>query len=357
MSRLSAALIAAVACVSACKKTGPLVQYHAALAADLQAAQVDDWAERCAPRELAMARSHNQFAELEFRQGDPRRAEEHLDLALEQIAIALEKAEACRPKDRDGDTIWDHLDRCPDQAETMNGYQDDDGCPDYDKDADGIMDADDRCIDQPEDIDGFEDEDGCPDPDNDQDTILDFADKCPNDAEDINGYQDDDGCPEGVIDQDGDGVLDSMDACPDQPENINEYLDEDGCPDVKPQNVRVTKERIEIDQKINFELGKATILTSSFPILDSVAQVMRDYPAIKIRVEGHTDSQGSDSFNMKLSEERAASVFNYLRNQGVAASRLKSRGLGETLPLDTNRTAAGRANNRRVEFHIEEGME
>lgn len=354
MKRL--ALVAVVA-LSACKKTGPLDQYHEALKADLAEAQVDDWAEKCAPRELAMARSHRQFAELEFRQGDPRRAEHHLDVALENIAVALEKAEACRPKDRDGDGIWDHEDRCPDEPETVNGYQDDDGCPDYDKDADGIMDADDACPDQPEDIDGFEDTDGCPDPDNDQDTIPDFSDKCPNDPEDMNGYQDDDGCPEGVVDQDGDGVLDSMDACPDQAENINDYLDEDGCPDVKPQNVRVTKERIEIDQKINFALGKSTILSSSYPILDSVAQVMRDYPAIKIRVEGHTDSQGSDAYNQRLSEQRAASVQQYLRNQGIEGSRLKSRGLGETMPIDTNRTEAGRANNRRVEFHIEEGME
>lgn len=359
MSRLLTGLLAALfagGSLVACKKTGPLDQYHEALVADIAKADVDQWALRCAPEELARARAHRQFAELEFEQGDPRRAEEHLDIALTQIDIALERAEACRPKDRDGDGLLDHEDQCPDEAETPNGFQDDDGCPDYDKDGDGILDAEDACPDEPEDVDGFQDADGCPDRDNDNDSLLDYADKCPNEAEDFNGFQDDDGCPEGVIDQDGDGVLDAQDACPNEAENINEYLDEDGCPDVKPQNVRVTKERIEIDQKINFATGKATILSESFPILDSVAQVMRDYPAITIRVEGHTDSQGSDSYNQTLSQRRARSVKKYLEDQGIEGSRLSSKGLGETMPIDTNRTASGRANNRRVEFHIEEGM-
>ena len=354
---LALALVGLTLGTVACQKTGPLDQYYAALNQDLASANVDEWAERCAPRELAMARSHASFAELEFEQGFPRRAEEHLDTALLNIGIALERAEACRPKDRDGDGLMDHEDQCPDEAETMNGFKDDDGCPDYDKDGDGIFDSADACPEQAEDRDGWQDEDGCPDPDNDGDGFQDYADKCPNDAEDLNGFQDDDGCPEGVVDQDGDGIFDSVDACPTEPENLNEYLDEDGCPDVKPQNVRITKDQIEIDEKINFALGKATILPSSYPILDSVAQVMRDYPAIKVRVEGHTDSQGSDSYNMTLSEDRAASVYAYLANQGIEKSRLKSRGLGETMPIDTNRTEAGRANNRRVEFHIEEGMQ
>ena len=359
MSRSRRTLLACAALalgISGCKKVGPLHHYHEALVKDLAAADVDEWALRCAPEELARARAHRQFAELEFEQGDARRAEQHLDLALAQVDIALERAEACRPKDRDGDGLFDHEDQCPDEAETPNGFQDEDGCPDYDKDGDGIVDAEDACPDEPEDADGFEDTDGCPDTDNDNDTILDYADKCPNDAEDFNGFQDDDGCPEGVVDQDSDGILDNVDACPDEAENFNEYLDEDGCPDVKPQNVRVTKDRIEIDQKINFASGKAVILSNSFPILDSVAQVLRDYPAIKLRIEGHTDSQGSDSFNQTLSERRARAVRQYLQDQGIAAGRLRSRGLGETMPLDTNRTDSGRATNRRVEFHIEEGM-
>jgi outer membrane protein OmpA-like peptidoglycan-associated protein len=160
----------------------------------------------------------------------------------------------------------------------------------------------------------------------------------------------------GPFDEDGDGIMDDVDACPQVPEAQDGYLDEDGCPDVKPQAVRVTKEKIEIDEKILFQTGKATILAESYGILDSVAQVMRDYPKIRIRIEGHTDSQGSESYNEKLSDERAASVFRYLVNQGIAPKRMSSIGKGEGTPIDTNRTAAGRAANRWVEFHIVDGM-
>ena len=83
-----------------------------------------------------------------------------------------------------------------------------------------------------------------------------------------------------------------------------------------------------------------------------MAQVLKDYPYIEIRIEGHTDSQGGDDYNLKLSNDRAASVFNYLVNKGIDSSRMKSQGFGEASPLDTNRTEQGRANNRRVEFHI-----
>ena len=342
--------------LAGCHRTGPVLELHRALTDELPSAQVDQWAMECAPAELALAHSHEEFARLEMKQGDPLRAEEHLQIAQENLSIALEKAEACRPKDRDGDAIMDHLDLCPDQPELVNGYKDDDGCPETDQDRDGLFDDEDRCPTEPEDRDAWEDGDGCPDPDNDGDGLLDYTDKCPNEAEDFNGFQDEDGCPEGVLDQDGDGIYDNVDACPDEPENINEYLDEDGCPDVKPQAVRVTKEKIEIDEKILFATGKATILPESFGILDSVAQVMRDYPKIRIRIEGHTDAQGSDTYNMKLSDDRAASVFRYLANQGIASTRMTSIGKGESTPLDTNRTAAGRAANRRVEFHIVDGM-
>lgn len=342
--------------LAACHKTGPVLEMHDKLVSDLPLAQVDQWAVTCAPKELALAHSHEEFARLEMQQGDPLRAEEHLVIAQENLIIALEKADACRPKDQDGDSIMDHLDACPDMPELVNGYKDQDGCPETDQDGDGLFDDEDKCPTEAEDRDAWEDGDGCPDPDNDSDTLLDYLDKCPNEAEDFNGFQDDDGCPEGVIDKDGDGIYDNVDACPDEAENINEYLDEDGCPDVKPQAVRVTKDKIEIDERILFQTGKATILAESYGILDSVATVMRDYPKISIRIEGHTDSQGSDSYNTKLSDERAASVFRYLVNQGVKPRRMTSVGKGETTPLDTNRTAAGRAANRRVEFHIVDGM-
>ena len=354
MTRLR--LATALLLLAGCHQTGPLRQMHEEISKGLPETEIDQWAATCAPVELATVHAEEEFARLEMQQGNPQRAEEHLRAAASSLAIALEKAEACRPKDADGDNIMDHEDQCPDQAELVNGYKDLDGCPETDQDMDGLFDDQDKCPMDAEDRDAWQDDDGCPDVDNDGDQLLDYTDKCPNEPEDYNNFEDEDGCPEGVIDQDGDGIIDTDDACPGEAENINEYLDEDGCPDVKPQAVRVTKERIEIDEKILFTTGKAVILPESYGILDSVAQVLRDYPKIKIRIEGHTDAQGSDSYNLNLSDERAASVFRYLVNQGIAPKRMNSIGKGESTPLDTNRTATGRAANRRVEFHIVDGM-
>lgn len=336
---------------SGCVKYTDLGDQWTSLEQASKAATVDQYAKECAEEEYAKALAHQAFAQIEFDQGDPRRAHLHLDDSAKYMAIALEKAEACRPKDRDGDGVMDPDDLCPDEPAGPNGIN---GCPYRDKDGDGVPDGQDQCPDEREDLDGFMDADGCPDVDNDKDGLLDTVDQCPNQPEDRNGFQDEDGCPEGVVDRDEDGILDSQDQCPDQPENKNDYLDEDGCPDVKPQKVRITKERIYIDEKILFETSKARILPDSYGILDSVAQVLKDYPYIAIRIEGHTDSQGGDDYNLKLSKDRAASVFTYLVNKGIDASRMKSQGYGETSPLDTNRTEQGRANNRRVEFHIVE---
>ena len=106
------------------------------------------------------------------------------------------KVVAMGPKDTDGDGIPDDKDKCPNEPEDKDGFQDEDGCPDLDNDGDGIPDAQDKCPNQAEDKDGFQDEDGCPDPDNDGDGIPDAADKCPNEPEDKDGFQDEDGCPD-----------------------------------------------------------------------------------------------------------------------------------------------------------------
>ena len=132
--------------------------------------------------------------------------------------------------DSDGDGIEDSKDKCPNEPEDFDGFQDDDGCPDPDNDHDGILDVNDKCPNVAEDIDGFEDADGCPDPDNDNDGILDVNDKCPNVAEDLDGFQDDDGCPD--VDNDRDGILDVNDKCPNAPEDFDGFQDDDGCPDV-----------------------------------------------------------------------------------------------------------------------------
>ena len=162
--------------------------------------------------------------------------------------------------------------------------------------------------------------------------------------------------PPPPADTDGDGIPDDKDACPNEPENFNDYLDQDGCPDSKPTNVKVTKDKIEISQKIYFETAKTIIKPVSYGILNEVAQVLKDYPNLSIRVEGHTDSDGNDAYNMTLSQGRAETVMTYLTQQGIQANRLPAQGFGESRPIDTNKTSEGKANNRRVEFMITGGM-
>ncbi len=136
--------------------------------------------------------------------------------------------------DRDGDGIEDLVDRCPDEPEDKDGFQDADGCPDLDNDGDGIPDSRDKCPNEAEDKDGFQDADGCPDPDNDGDGIPDTIDKCPNGPEDKDGFQDADGCPDpsGKIM----GLVTDADAHPISGATvIVEQLDH---PDVKPAEIK-----------------------------------------------------------------------------------------------------------------------
>jgi outer membrane protein OmpA-like peptidoglycan-associated protein len=313
----------------------------------------DNGAVRCAPVELAMAESHNEFAKTELDQGHYRPAKDELAVAEENAKAAVEKSprDRCVPKqapvigDKDGDGLKDDVDECPNDPEDKDGFQDEDGCPDPDNDADGIPDAADKCPNDPEDKDGFQDEDGCPDPDNDGDGLVDKIDQCPDEPEDKDGFEDDDGCPD--PDNDKDGIPDDKDKCPNDPAPGTI----DGCPQ-KYQLIVVTENKIELKQTVFFDTNKATIKKVSFPLLDEVAQALKDNPTIKVRIEGHTDSQGNDNFNMKLSQRRAESVRTYLIGKGIEADRMVPQGYGETVPIADNRTSAGRAQNRRVEFVI-----
>lgn len=302
--------------------------------------------------------------------------------------IGLSAAPSFNPdaRDTDGDSVPDGMDRCPKHAEDLDGWQDEDGCPESDNDSDGIEDLVDRCPDDPEDDDGFMDNDGCPEDDNDKDEILDIDDRCPDEAETVNGFEDEDGCPDddpstdsdndgfadGVDrcpydaedmddfedddgcpdeDNDRDGIFDIEDACPDVRETFNGNEDEDGCPD--EGRVELKADKIEIYDKVYFETGKATIKQESFGLLDEVAAVMKGNPQLLlVRIEGHTDSDGNELSNLKLSQARAEAVRTYLINQGVAADRLVAVGFGEAMPVESNATADGKANNRRVEFLI-----
>ncbi len=259
------------------------------------------------------------------------------------------------PVDSDGDGRVDGQDGCPAVAEDQDGFEDTDGCADPDNDQDGIADTADACINQPETKNAHEDSDGCPDEappvDTDGDGLTDDKDRCPAVAEDQDGFEDADGCAD--PDNDKDGIADTADACVNEPELINGVKDEDGCPDQGKVKVQVDGERILILEKVYFATSKDVILPRSFPLLKQVAAVLRANPQVELlRIEGHTDSQGNDAKNLDLSKRRAASVRAFLVKEGIAPERLEAEGYGETKPVDTNKTAAGRENNRRVEFTI-----
>jgi outer membrane protein OmpA-like peptidoglycan-associated protein len=264
----------------------------------------------------------------------------------------FEDEDGCPDPDNDKDGIPDKDDKCPNEPETKNGFQDEDGCPDeidLDRDGDGIPDRLDKCPDDPEDKDGFEDEDGCPDPDNDKDGIPDIDDLCPNDPEDFDGFEDKDGCPD--PDNDHDRIPDKDDKCPNEPEIYNGIDDDDGCPDKSP--VRKRHGVLEVMKEIHFETAKATILPESFPILNLVTATLKGNPQIRLlEIEGHADERGDDDYNMRLTEDRAQAVKQYLLDHGVEGERLQAHGYGETKPVCHHHTPGCWANNRRVEFVI-----
>jgi OmpA-OmpF porin, OOP family len=259
--------------------------------------------------------------------------------------------------DRDADGIPDSEDACPDTPGVRTNDPKTNGCPAVaavapppDRDGDGIPDAEDACPDIP----GIKTDDpktnGCPS-DRDKDGIADKDDACP----DVPGVKTDDpktnGCPPPDPDRDKDGIPNEADACPDEPGPANPDPKKNGCP------LAFVKEGvIQITEQPKFEVGSARILKDSDALLNAVLKVLNAHPEIKVvRVEGHTDNSGSAQFNKTLSAQRAASVAGWLTLHGIDKSRLKSEGFGAERPIDTNATPAGKANNRRVEFHIEGG--
>jgi outer membrane protein OmpA-like peptidoglycan-associated protein len=257
----------------------------------------------------------------------------------------FEDSDGCPDTDNDKDGIEDAKDKCPNKQEDQDGFEDEDGCPDMDNDGDGLADANDQCPRIAEDFDGFEDANGCPDEDNDKDGIADSLDKCPNDPEDVDKFEDDDGCPD--IDNDKDGITDLKDKCPNEPENMNGVSDEDGCPDEKKVEPKMPKHQIL--KGVGFKPGGVDLAFEAYRYLDPIIKTMKEYPEIEIEIRGHTDSIGNYNNNMRLSQLRAESVRQYFVSQGIDAARVRAVGFGPSSPIADNRTAEGRAQNRRIE--------
>lgn len=277
--------------------------------------------------------------------------------------IALEKAynDSLARIDTDKDGIPDLNDRCPN---TVAGISVDSlGCMlDFDKD--GVADNLDQCPNTPAGV--PVNAAGCP-MDFDKDGVPDYLDKCPNTQKGVEVGSN--GC---LLDTDRDGITDSKDKCPNTPVGyavdslgcLPDY-DKDGvadvidkCPNTLP-SVRVDEKGCPINKKedldqlkkgINFKTGSAKLTKSSYGTLDDIADLMLKIPEANLEVQGHTDNKGSEKKNLKLSENRAAAVVNYLVKVGVAKDRLRAVGYGSAKPIADNSNATGRAQNRRVEL-------
>jgi len=231
--------------------------------------------------------------------------------------------------DRDGDGVLDVDDKCPDVAGLANLQ----GCPD--RDGDGIADGDDKCPD----VAGIAKYQGCPIPDTDGDGINDEQDKCPT-VKGLARYQ---GCP--IPDTDGDGVNDEEDKCPTRSGPASNM----GCPEIAKEVI----EKVSMAAKnVFFATGSYKLLAKSFKSLNDVAEIMKADESLMLDIDGHTDEVGSDESNQTLSENRAGSVREYLISKAVAESRMISTGYGESKPVADNKTAAGRAKNRRTEMTV-----
>ncbi len=265
-------------------------------------------------------------------------------------------------KDTDGDGVIDKEDACRKVA----GPAENGGCPWPDTDKDGVFDKDDACID----VAGPKENKGCPWKDSDGDTLLDNVDACPT----VAGPVENKGCP--WPDTDGDGVLDKDDACPkeagpaenkgcpDLDADKDGVLDkDDACPTVAgpadnkgcPKVTKETLAQLKVEARsIFFTTGKATLSDAkkgeTSGRLDAIKEILKNYPNAKFAVNGHTDNVGNAKANQKLSEARAKVVMDLLIEKGVNPANLTSNGYGSSKPVKSNKTAAGRAENRRTEI-------
>lgn len=144
--------------------------------------------------------------------------------------------------------------------------------------------------------------------------------------------------PKPEADSDGDGVVDSLDKCPDTPHGYK--VDPTGCP-------------VHVTMHLHFAFDSSVIPVSDYPEVEKLAKVMKENPASKAIIVGHTDWTGTDEYNQKLSERRAQSLSKKLQENGIPADRIQASGKGEKEPVATNSTREGRAQNRRIEVELQ----
>jgi len=287
------------------------------------------------------------------------------------------------PADSDADGVPDGIDQCP--ATPAGVHVDAKGCP-VDSDGDGVPDGVDQCPNTPAGV--AVDAAGCP-LDSDKDGIPDGIDKCPNTP--AGATVDASGCP---LDADLDGVPDGLDQCPNTPAGTK--VDAAGCPlpvgaektpvappptltPTAPGKCPPAPPGSQVDANgclilfapeaarsptpgapsrptliltgVNFETGRSALTRDSYMVLDAVAASLLANPEIRIEIAGYTDSTGTKFSNLRLSQSRAVAVRFYLARKGVTPARMAAKGYGASGYIAPNGTAAGRAQNRRVELH------
>jgi OOP family OmpA-OmpF porin len=230
--------------------------------------------------------------------------------------------------DADGDGIKDSDDACPEVAGlvAMNG------CPDAD--ADGVADKDDMCPN----VKGTKANKGCPDTDGDG--VVDKNDTCPTQA----GPVANEGCP--WPDTDGDSILDKDDKCP----KVAGIASEGGCPEVISNEAKMGMNAFA--EAIQFNLESASFQRGVTKDLDGMLAIINEFPEANFAIRGYTDTTGSITGNLKLSTSRANAVKEYLVDNGIEAARLTAAGFGQDSPIASNKTRAGRVQNRRVEVKV-----
>ncbi len=205
-----------------------------------------------------------------------------------------------------------------------------------DTDGDRVLDVNDKC----KEVAGDKENDGCPWPDDDNDGVANKDDACPDEA----GTAADKGCPS--VDTDGDGVADEDDSCPNEAGTAATQ----GC----PANPKAIVDFLQnAAGNILFTAGSDVQKSSYDAVISGISDLLKKYPNVKLQIEGYASSDGSKAYNQKLSNRRAANIKEALVQMGIEASRLSDVGFGEDNSKYSNATAAGRANNRRVNLSIQ----